>query len=66
MSGVIHADARTLDDRHPPPAACIGNIEVVAQEIVPVEALVDMHRPAQQSWSLGSTLDIPYWFDRAQ
>ena len=58
VARVVHADARPPDDRYRGLAAARGDVEVVAQEVVGVQPSVNFHRPAQQAWSRGASLDI--------
>jgi len=66
MSGVIHADTRTLGDSQAPPNAIIRDMKIFAQQVVPVEPPVDMHRLAEQSGTLRPAFHVAHRFDRAQ
>jgi len=66
MSRIGHADPRPLDDRQGFRHGVGGNIEIVADQVVSVEARVDVHRFAQQPGALGPSIDIFHWLDRPQ
>src|SRR6266404_2249623 len=66
MRGVIHANPRSFDDRESVRRARRADVEVIAEQIVVIEALVDVHRPAQQPRPLRSSPYISDGFDGAQ
>jgi len=61
MFGVGDTDSRPIDNGQRFVFRRIGDIEIVADQVVSVEAPVDVHRFTEQSRALGSPIDI---FDR--
>ncbi len=66
MFGVGDSDPRPLDDGQRLFVWGSGDIEVVAEQVVSVEAPVDVHRLAEQSRALSSAIDILHGFDSPQ
>ena len=66
MFGVVHTDPRPLDNGQRFFFRRSGDIEIVADQVVSVEAPVDVHRFAEQSRALGSAIDIFHRLDGPQ
>lgn len=66
MLRVIHADARAFDDGERFNFFRRGDVKVVAQEVVRVEATVNVHRAAEQARPLRATREVLHRLDGAQ
>src|SRR5438067_1577135 len=66
MPRVVDADARTLHDAHMGLAARRGDVEVIAQQVVPVETAIDAHRLAKQRRTLRAAFDVLHRLERAK
>ena len=66
MTGVSDSNSRTFHDHQAFSLSWISNEEIVAQEVMSIQKLVNLHGFANQTWALGSALDIPNWLYGAQ
>ncbi len=66
MFGVGDTDPRPLDDGQRLFFRRIGDIEIVADQVVSVESPVNVHRLAEQSRALGSAIDVFHRLDGPQ
>ena len=66
LFGIVHTDPRPLDNGQRVVFRRGGDIEVVADQVVSVEAPVDAHRFTEQPRALGSAIDIFDWLDGPQ
>ena len=58
MSRVRHPNPRTFGDLKLLRSRSRSNIQVIAQQIVPVQAFINLHRPAEQPGPICPPLDI--------
>ena len=65
MPGVVHADAGTFDVTDGFGGSGLGDIKIVAQEIVAIQAAIYMHGAAEQAGTLGAALKIFHRLDGA-
>ena len=66
MFGIVHTDSRPIDNGQRFVFRRNGDIEVVADQVVSVEAPVDVHRFTEQPRALGSAIDIFHRLDGPQ
>jgi len=66
VSGVLDPDSRSFDDDIGFGVALRRDVKAIAQQVVCVEAFVDVHCPAKQAGALSSPFDILHRFDRSQ
>src|SRR5436309_720326 len=66
MFRIRHPDARALCDNYRSGTGRRSDEEIIAQQIVRIEAAVYAHRPAKQSRALSSASDILYGFNCPQ
>jgi len=66
MFRVVHADARTFDDGDFFSGFGLRDEKIVAQQIVRIQAAVNVHRAAQQSRPLRAAGEIFHRFDGAE
>src|ERR1035438_6684385 len=66
MPRVFHADAGPLDNDQRLDLWRCGDVEILAQQVVSVEALVNLHGSAEQAGALGAAFDILHRLNGAQ
>ena len=66
MFGIVHTDPRPIDDGQRFIFRRSRDVEIVADQVVCVEAPVNVHRLTEQSRALGSAIDISHRLDGPQ
>jgi len=66
MFGIVHTDPRPIDNDQRFLIRWSGDIEIIADQVVSVEASVNVHPFAKQPRALGPAIDIFHRFDGPQ